>query len=84
MEIKYLEVLVMPNSEILCGGETVGYTKTLGKYLKGLAVTQDEAKAIKASFGAFEREARSDEPHWTYEDSYKALYKKIKDFVDAK
>lgn len=33
MEIKHLEVLVMPNSEILCEGKTVGFTTKLGKYL---------------------------------------------------
>jgi len=33
MEIKYLEVLVMPNDEILCEGKTIGYVNKLGKYL---------------------------------------------------
>ena len=34
MKIQYLQVLVMPNGEILCEGKTVGFTSTLGKYLK--------------------------------------------------
>lgn len=33
MEIKYLQVLVMDNGEILCNGKTVGWVKDLGKYL---------------------------------------------------
>lgn len=33
MEIKYLQVLVMPNGEILCEGKTVGWVDKLGKYL---------------------------------------------------
>ena len=36
MEIKYLQVLVMPNTEILCEGKTIGYSKNLGKYLRDL------------------------------------------------
>ena len=33
MEIKYLEVLVMPNGEILCEGKTIGWVDKFGKYL---------------------------------------------------
>lgn len=33
MEIKFLEVLVMDNGEILCEGKQVGFVKKLGKYL---------------------------------------------------
>lgn len=33
MEIKYLQVLVMPNGEILCEGKTIGWVKDLGKYI---------------------------------------------------
>ena len=41
MEIKYLQVLVMPNGELLCLGKTLGFKdskiphemKTLGSYL---------------------------------------------------
>lgn len=33
MEIKYLQVLVMDNGEILCEGKTIGYVRTFGKYL---------------------------------------------------
>ncbi len=33
MEIKYLQVLVMPNGELLCEGKTVGWVDKLGKYL---------------------------------------------------
>lgn len=33
MEIKYLEVLVMDNNEILCNGNTVGWVNKLGRYL---------------------------------------------------
>ena len=33
MEIKYLEVLVMPNGELLCKGKTVGWLNTLLQYV---------------------------------------------------
>jgi len=33
MTICNLEVLVMPNGEILCMGKTVGFVRELGKYL---------------------------------------------------
>lgn len=33
MEIKHLEVLLMPNGEILCLGKTIGWVDKLGKYL---------------------------------------------------
>lgn len=33
MEIKYLQVLVMPNGEVLCNGVTIGWTDKLEKYL---------------------------------------------------
>jgi hypothetical protein len=29
----HLEVLVMPNGEIICAGRSLGWVKTLGKYL---------------------------------------------------
>lgn len=28
MDIKYLQVLVMPNGEIICAGKTIGFTDT--------------------------------------------------------
>jgi hypothetical protein len=28
-----LEVVVMPNGEIICAGKTIGWVKELGKYL---------------------------------------------------
>jgi len=28
-----LEVIVMPNGEVLCSGNSIGWVKTLGKYL---------------------------------------------------
>lgn len=34
MEIQYLQVLVMPNGEILCEGKTVGWVDKIGKYLR--------------------------------------------------
>lgn len=33
MTIAKLQVLVMPNGEILCGGYTVGWIDKIGKYL---------------------------------------------------
>lgn len=33
MEIKYLQVLVMDNGEIICLGKTIGWEDKLGKYL---------------------------------------------------
>lgn len=38
MTICNLEVLVMPQGEILCRGKTVGWLKDLGKYLTKLEV----------------------------------------------
>lgn len=34
MEIKYLQVLVMPNKEILCEGKTIGFLDKFGQYIK--------------------------------------------------
>ncbi len=34
MEIKHLEVLVMDNGEILCGGKTLGWVDSMGQFLK--------------------------------------------------
>jgi hypothetical protein len=31
-----LEVVVMPNGEIICSGKTVGWVKDIGKYLSDL------------------------------------------------
>lgn len=33
LTIMHLEVLVMPNGEILCHGKTIGWVKDLGVYL---------------------------------------------------
>lgn len=47
MKIKYLQVLEMPNGEVLCEGKTIGYTRNLGKYLLDMEVThigEDYAK----------------------------------------
>lgn len=33
MEIKHLEVLVMPNGELICLGKTVGWVREFEKYL---------------------------------------------------
>ncbi len=30
----WLDVVVMPNGEVICLGKTVGWVKTLGPYLK--------------------------------------------------
>lgn len=50
MEIKYLEVLVMPNKEILCEGKTIGFTDKLGKYLyTKIAVNELKEIIIKKS-----------------------------------
>jgi len=32
--VMHLEVLVMPNGEILCLGKTLGWTASFGKFLK--------------------------------------------------
>jgi hypothetical protein len=34
-----LEVVVMPNGEVICDGKSIGYVKTLGKYLTLLEST---------------------------------------------
>lgn len=31
-----LEVIVMPNGEIICAGQTVGYVRGIGKYLSDI------------------------------------------------
>lgn len=33
IEIKYLQVIVMPNKEVICMGKTIGYSDKLEKYL---------------------------------------------------
>lgn len=45
-------------------------------------ITIEEAKIIKAALVAFAAEGRSDEPHWSYQDDFKALMRKVKDFLD--
>ena len=39
-----LDVLVMPNGEILCNGNTIGYVQTYGKFLSQLknAITGED------------------------------------------
>lgn len=43
MEIKYLQVLVMDNGEILCLGKTIGWEDKL----KGYLFTKEEVKNAK-------------------------------------
>lgn len=31
--VAHLEVVVMPNGEVICAGRTIGWIKTVGKYL---------------------------------------------------
>jgi len=40
-----LEVVVMPNGEILCAGKTVGWMHTLGKYVTRKDGARKEEKA---------------------------------------
>jgi hypothetical protein len=40
MTVCQLEVLVMPNGEVLCGGTTIGLVKTIGKYLTPFPVPE--------------------------------------------
>ncbi len=56
-----LEVLVMPNNEILCGGKTIGYTKELGKYLN-----KPQAIEIPFTDSDIEELASGHEFDWTY------------------
>lgn len=49
MEIKYLQVLVMPNDEILCEGKTVGWASKLGKYLFEAPVARGGAKEVNVN-----------------------------------
>ena len=44
MEIQYLQVLIMPNGEILNEGKTIGFTDKLNKYLN------TEKDIIKSAF----------------------------------
>lgn len=37
----YLQVVVMPNGEIICLGKTVGWVKELGRYLTKVDVGSD-------------------------------------------
>lgn len=41
-----------------------------------------EAKMILASFSSWEAQARSDEPHWTYDKSYTDFKAKVKNFFN--
>lgn len=43
-EIKFLEVCVMPQGEIICAGKTVGWVKDLGKYLYETAQKKPDPK----------------------------------------
>lgn len=38
ISIAKLEVVVMPNGEIICAGKTMGYVSDLGKYLSDVKV----------------------------------------------
>lgn len=49
MEIKYLQVLVMPNDEILCEGKTVGWASKLAKYLFTAPVAREDAKEVNTN-----------------------------------
>lgn len=40
MTICNLQVLVMPNGEVLCGGKSLGWVKMLGKYLSEIPPPQ--------------------------------------------
>jgi hypothetical protein len=68
MEIKYLQVLVMPNDEILCEGKTVGYAKNLGKYLVDADKVMNEKKpASSEKFEVFNEETHYNRKTKTYE-----------------
>jgi hypothetical protein len=53
MEIKYLQVLVMDNGEIICCGKTVGFTNTAGGGMDGkktmgeFLFAKDEVATVK-------------------------------------
>ena len=36
MSLAKLEVLVMPNGEIMCAGHSLGYVRDIGKYLSNI------------------------------------------------
>lgn len=42
MEIKYLQVLVMPNGEVICEGKALGLEKNFEKYLRSLEEMGEE------------------------------------------
>jgi len=47
MEIKFLQILLMDNGEILCDGVTIGWEKKLGKYLRTNKEIVDRENAKK-------------------------------------
>ncbi len=49
-----------------------------------MKISLEDAVAIRAAFNNWENSATSDEPHWTYEESYKSLKKRITDFIKEK
>jgi len=38
IELAYLEVILMPNGEIICKGETVGHLRKFGEFLRKVSV----------------------------------------------
>ena len=38
ISIAKLEVVVMPNGEIICFGKTIGYVNEIGKYLSDIKI----------------------------------------------
>lgn len=61
MEIQQLEVLVMPNGEILCEGNTIGWKDKLGKYLN-----KKQAITIPLSENDIQELGSGEEYHWTF------------------
>lgn len=45
IKIQHLEVVVMPNGEVICLGKTIGFTKNLERYL-----SDPESKMVDSIF----------------------------------
>jgi hypothetical protein len=50
--------------------------------MKKIALSVEEATMLRSAMYAWEREARSDEPHYAYTEEFKNLSLKLKDFIN--
>jgi hypothetical protein len=47
-----LECVVMPNGEVICGGQTLGWVRTLGGFLRSRVGLPEPSEATPPTVGA--------------------------------